>query len=130
MQIVFRVLPLLIAAIFVVSSFRWIIDPATAADSLGMELLSGAGASTQIGDIGAFFVCVAAMVGLAQRRGHSHWFLPAAMLLGAAALMRTLAWVTGNADFAAQLILSEVIMAAILWTAARLRSNEVSDGAA
>ena len=130
MQIVFRVLTLLIAAIFAFSSLNWIIDPAAAAGSLGMELLSGVGASTQIGDIGAFFLCVAAMTGLAQRRGHSHWLLPAAMLLGAAAVMRTLAWVTGNADFAAQLIMSEVVLAAILWTAARLRSNEASDSVA
>ena len=130
MQIVFRVLSLLIAAIFVASALRWIVDPAAAAASLGMDLLSRTGASTQIGDIGAFFVCVAAMIGLAQRRGHSHWFLPAAMLLGAAAVMRTLAWVTGNADFAAQMIVSEVIMAMILGTASRLRSNEAGDGAA
>lgn len=130
MQTILRYLPLLIGAVFALSSIQWIVDPEAAAGSLGMDLLTGAGASTQIGDIGAFFVCVAAMIGLGQRQGHSQWLLGAAMLLGTAAVMRTLAWLAGHADFAVDMVAPEVLFAAILWAAARARADEAASAAA
>lgn len=130
MRTILRYLPLLIGAIFAFSSIQWIVDPAAAAESLGMGLLTGVGASTQIGDIGAFFVCIAAMIGLGQRQGHSQWLLGAAMLLGAAAVMRTLAWLAGHADFAVDMIVPELLFSAILWGAARVRADEAASTAA
>ena len=76
---------------------QWILSPAAAAESLGMELLTGMGASTQIGDISAFFFAVSAMALLGQRQGQAHWLYPAALLVGTAAVTRTLAFLTGNA---------------------------------
>jgi hypothetical protein len=125
MKIALRVLSLLVGLFFMVSGLRWIVDPAGAADALGMQLQSGAGASTQIGDIGALFVAVAVSIGLAQRPGQAHWLHPAALLLGLTATMRSLAWLTGNADFTSQFIVAEVGMAAILMAAAHVRSGEL-----
>jgi hypothetical protein len=112
-----------------VSGLRWIVDPVGAAEALGMQLQSGAGASTQIGDIGALFVAVAVSIGLAQRPGQAHWLHPAALLLGLTATMRSLAWLTGNADFTSQFIVAEVVMAVILMAAARARSGELMHAA-
>jgi hypothetical protein len=41
------------------------------------------------------------------------------------ATMRSLAWLTGNADFTSQFIVAEVLMAAILMAAAYVRSGEL-----
>ena len=54
-----RVLSILVGAMFLVQALRWLWDPGAAAEALGMELLTGVGASTQIGDIGAFFLSIA-----------------------------------------------------------------------
>ncbi|NQZ97862.1 MAG: hypothetical protein HRU01_15225 [Myxococcales bacterium] len=119
MHIVARVLSLLIALTFLITAVQWIADPAAAAQGLGMELLTGLGASTQIGDIGALFISLPIMIGLAQRQGQAHWLLPASLLLLSAAGMRTLGWATGNAGFGAQFIVPEVVMAAILFSCER-----------
>jgi hypothetical protein len=124
MKQVFRVLSILIGLMLFGSGVRWLLAPAAAAAELEMELLTGLGASTQIGDISAFFIATGIMIGLAQRPGQSHWFHPAILLLGSAAVMRTLAWATGNADFGLQFIVPEAIMAGVLFQAARLRADE------
>jgi hypothetical protein len=124
MKMTFRVLSALAGLMFLFTGINWIIDPASAAAELGMELLKGLGASTQIGDLSAFFLSLAAMIGLAQRTGQSHWFYPAAMLLGTAAVTRTLAYLTGNADFGTQFIVPEIVMTGVLLMAARTRSDE------
>jgi hypothetical protein len=125
MKMTSRVLSILIGVLFLVQGLRWLLDPRAAAEGLGMELLTGVGASTQIGDMGAFFVSLAVMIGLAQRRGASRWLHPPALLLCAAAVMRTLAWVVGPADFAPRFIVPEIAMASLLFWAATLRSEEV-----
>jgi hypothetical protein len=82
----------------------------------------------QIGDLSAFFLSIAPFVALAQRRGAGHWLLPAAVLLGGAAVARTLTAAVGHAPFTAQFIVPEVIMATILIVAARLRRDEADAG--
>jgi hypothetical protein len=124
MKMALRVLTVLVALQFGGFGIWWIVDPTAAAAELGMELLTGMGASTQIGDIGAFFLAMSAMIVLGQRQGQAHWFYPAAMLVGFAAATRTLAFLTGNAPFGLEFIAPEVIMAAILVAAARTRSRE------
>jgi hypothetical protein len=128
MKILFRVLSGLVGLAMLVNGAGFLIDPAGAAAGLGMELLSGVGASTQIGDLSAFFLSIATFVALAQRRGAGHWLLPAAVLLGGAAVARTLTAAVGHAPFTAQFIVPEVIMATILIVAARLRRDEADAG--
>ncbi len=121
---IFRALSVLVAVMMFLMGARWIIDPAAAAQGLGMELLTGVGASTQIGDLGAFFLTTSVMIVLAQRAGQTHWFFPPAMLLGSAAVVRILAWATGNAALGTEFIVAESIMVGILVAAARTRSEE------
>lgn len=126
MKILFRVLSGLVGLVMLGNGVRFLFDPAGAAAGLGMELLTGIGASTQIGDISAFFFSIALFVALAQRPGKGHWLIPAAVLLAAAAVTRSFTAIAGHAPFATQFIVPEVIMATILVVAARLRGDEAS----
>jgi hypothetical protein len=125
MKLVFRVLSILIGVLFFLTSIHWLVDPEAAAEGLAMPLLSGLAASTQIGDISAFFLVIASFVALGQRAGHARWLIPAALLLAAAALMRSLAWLVGLAPFGTAFIVSEIVTAAILAFAYHLRSSEI-----
>ena len=124
MKIAFRILSLLISIFFLVMGFGWIVDPGTAADAGGMTLLTGLAASTQIGDIGALFLSVGFFAAFGQLPGRSHWFLASAFILATVAVMRTLAWGLGYADFALPSVVGEVVFTTILVMAARLRENE------
>jgi len=126
MQIAFRTLSILVGLAMLWNGVGFLLDPAGATEGLGMELLTGVGASTQLGDLSAFFVSIAAFVGLGQRRGAAHWLLAAAVLLGGAAVMRTAVTLAGHAPLTPQFIVPELVMTAILVTAARLRRNETA----
>ena len=123
MKVVFRILSLLISAFFLVLGFGWIVDPGTAAEAAEMTLLTGLAASTQIGDIGGLFLSVGSFVAFGQLPGRSHWFLASAFILATVAVMRSIAWGLGYADFAIPAVVVEVVFAVILTAAARLRGN-------
>ncbi len=125
MHIAFRILSILAALFFSFTAFSWIFDPASAAESLGMELLRGSAASTQIGDIGALFFSGAVFMWWGQLPGKSQWLYAAALILGLTAFMRTTAWALGNADFMVAPVIGEVIFVVILVVAARLRTEEI-----
>ena len=97
-----------------VSGLQWLITPQSAAEGLGMPLLEGVARSTQIGDLGAFFIATSAMILLGAIKANAQWLHGAALLLGGAALMRTASWMLHEADFATQFIVAEVVMTAIL----------------
>ena len=119
-----RIISILIGVLSFATAMRFAFAPAGAAERLGMPLLEGVGASTQLGDIGALFLAVAVLVGLAQRRGQAGLLLAPAIVLGSAAVMRTLVFFTGHAAFAPQFIVPEAVMAGLLFAAARARENE------
>jgi len=69
----------LIALNFLVTGLRWAVAPSGAAEALDMSLLNGAGLSTQMGDIGAFFIGMGLFVLLGlvtKKRPVRFWFLP------------------------------------------------------
>jgi len=130
MKIVFRVLSVLVGLAMFFMALNWHVDPQSAAEGLGLALQSGLGASTQIGDLSALFGSIALMIGWGQRRGEAHWLLGAALVLGLAATMRTLAFLLGHAPFGLQFIGPEFVMAAILVTSARMRAEEGAEASA
>jgi len=119
-----RIVSILIGVLAFVNAMRFAFVPARAAEGLGMPVLEGTGASTQLGDIGAFFLAVAVLVGLAQRPGQAGLLLAPAIMVGCAAFMRTLVFLTGHAPFAPRFIVPEVVMAGLLFAAARARADE------
>ena len=103
-----------VAALFAVAllltGVRWQIDPAVAAGNLHMPLLEGAARSTQIGDLSSFFVTagVLAMAGVLTR--NAALMIAPAMLVGCAAVFRTLAWALHGAELTLDLIVVELLM--------------------
>ena len=125
MVMTIRIVAALLGVIFAVQGLSWIFDPASAAESLGMPLLDGIGRSTQIGDLGAFFFAMSAMIFVGAIKAEPRWLRAAAMLVGGAAVVRTLAWAIQDAAFATQFIAVELVFAALLFFAAsRLRDAD------
>ena len=88
----------------------FVATPDVAAESLGMQMLTGIGLSTQIGDMISFFLGIAAMIFLGAYKCQRQWLYAAAMFLGLAALGRVIASAVHGADLAVQLIGAEVIL--------------------
>lgn len=114
MDIAIRILVALPGVLFLVNGLQWIFAPANVAESLGMPLLEGTARSTQIGDLGAFFLAGSAMILIGVAKRERTWLLAAVLLIGGAAVVRTLAWALQGAPFAGQFIVPEVVMTAIL----------------
>lgn len=125
MNKIVRVIAAILGVLFVVIGLRWLIDPLAAATHLGMPLLDGAGRSTQIGDMTAFFLTLGASVLLAVFTTKRIWFYPAVMLLGTAAIGRLLAWSVHDAALALDMICVEVVVAVfLLFASQRLTFQE------
>ena len=117
---ILRVVAGLIGGLFLLQAITWMIDPAGAAEALGMPLLDGLARSTQVGDFTSFFLALGTMGILGAVRMNGTWLRGGAILLGGAAAMRTLAWAAHGADFATEFIVIETIAgAALLFIAAR-----------
>jgi len=95
------------------NAIGFIFNPASAAASLGMPLLEGMALNTQIGDLGAFFLCSAGFIFLGALKSSSLLLNAGASLLGAAAVMRLIAWGFHGAELATVFITFEVVI--MLW---------------
>ena len=114
MKNLFRIVAGLIGILFFLNGLQWIISPANVAESLGMPLLEGVGLSTQIGDIGSFFITVGAMTLIGAITTSRHWFYAPSMLLLVAALYRTLSTLIYGAPFVMSVIIVEVVVGLFL----------------
>lgn len=98
----------------------WLVAPTVAAPLIGMMVLQDVAASSQIGDLGAFFFVAGAFALLGiYTRNATLLYTPAA-LVGAAAVFRIVAWYFHGAAFAAQMIVLELVMCR-LFLMARIR---------
>ena len=114
MKNVLRIVAGLVGILFFLNGLQWIISPANVAASLGMPLLEGVGLSTQIGDLGSFFITVGAMTLIGTLTQTRHWFYAPSMLLLVAALYRTLSAVLYGAPFVMSAIIVEVVVGLFL----------------
>jgi len=119
-----KILVAIIAVLFTLNAINWIVDPAAAAAGLGMPLLEGVGRSSQIGDMTAFFLTLSSCLFIALISGNRLWFYPPIMLVGIAAVVRTLSWLLHDAAFAVDMIAVEVILASLFLFASRKLSEE------
>jgi hypothetical protein len=88
----------------------WLVAPTVAAPLIGMVVLQDVAASSQIGDLGAFFFVAGAFALLGLYTGNAALLYTPAALVGAAAVFRIVAWHFHGADFAAQMIVLELVM--------------------
>ena len=114
MKNVLRIVAGLLGILFFLNGLQWIISPANVAASLGMPLLEGVGLSTQIGDLGSFFITVGAMTLIGAITTTRHWFYAPSMLLLVAALYRTLSTILYGAPFVMSAIIVEVVVGLFL----------------
>ena len=114
---ILRVVTVLPGILFVVIGVVWIIDPASAAAGVGMPLLEGVGRSTQIGDLGSFFLTMGLLILVGVTTLERAWFYPPMMLLGLAAMFRLVAWLVHGAALAGSMIAVEIIVTALLYVA-------------
>lgn len=123
LTVLIRILVALPAVLFFYQGVNWLFQPEQAAAGLGMALLPGIGASTQIGDLGSFFLVNSLLMVMGQFRGRSQLLYIPAAFIGVAGTFRALSAAMGNSDFAVQLIVSEAILTIILIVAARHLGN-------
>lgn len=100
----------LLGAMLLSMGMCWLFVPTVAAQLIGMAVLADVAASSQIGDLGAFFIVAGAFAlwGIYTRNA-TLLYTPAA-LVGAAAVLRIIAWYFHGAAFAAQMIVLELVM--------------------
>ena len=108
MKNVLRAIAGIVGILFFLNGLQWIISPANVAASLGMPLLDVVGLSTQIGDLGSFFITVGAMTLIGAITTTRHWFYAPSMLLLVAALYRTLSTILYGAPFVMSAIIVEI----------------------
>ena len=108
MKNVLRIVAGLVGILFFLNGLQWIISPANVAASLGMPLLEGVGLSTQIGDLGSFFITVGAMTLIGAITTTRHWSYAPSMLLLVAAMYRTLSTILYGAPFVMSAIIVEI----------------------
>ena len=119
-----RVVAGLLGTLFLINGLQWIIAPANIAAQLGMPLLEGVGLSTQIGDMGSFFITVGAMTLIGALSQSRHWFYAPSMLLLVAALFRTLSTAIYGAPFVLPAIFVEISVGLFLIFAGSRISKE------
>lgn len=119
-----RVVAGLLGTLFLINGLQWIIAPANIAAQLGMTLLEGVGLSTQIGDMGSFFITVGAMTLIGALSQTRHWFYAPSMLLLVAALFRTLSTAIYGAPFVLPAIVVEISVGLFLIFAGSRISKE------
>jgi len=119
-----RVLAGFFGAFFLLMGLRWIIDPSSAAASLSMPLLEGAGLSSQIGDMGSFFITIGLMTLIGVIKQKRYWLFAPSMLLLVAALYRVLSTVLHGAAFALPSIAIEMTVGLFLIFAGSKISKE------
>jgi len=114
LNILLRTLAGLPAIGFVVVGLAWWIAPQFAGTHLRMDLLGGAGLSTQIADLAAFFLTLGGTILIGFVSGNRIWFYPPIMLLGFAIVGRLIAWLAHGAELTIDMIAAEAVVIAIL----------------
>ena len=115
MNKILKIVVALLALVFASIGFRWLVAPEGVAAEFGMTLMQGLGLSSQIGDLGAFFLSLAIFILLALTTGRRTWYYPPIILLGLTAIMRTLAWMFHDASLAVDMIAVEIIACVVLY---------------
>ena len=86
-----RILSGLVGVLMLLNCLWWILDPATAAESLAMPLFVGIESNSQIGDFTSFFFTAGLFACIGAYRAEHIWLYPTISLIGSAAFFRSYA---------------------------------------
>jgi hypothetical protein len=117
MSLITKFLSSIPAVVFLIIGVFWVMQPGIMAENFGMVLSSGLGLSSQIGDLGSYFVSSALMIFYGIYTNNTHWFYPPILIMLLTALFRTLSTFLHDAPFAADMIGSEILFSGILFYA-------------
>ena len=117
MSLITKFLSSIPAVVFLIIGVFWVLQPGIMAENFGMVLSSGLGLSSQIGDLGSYFVSSALMIFYGIYTNNTHWFYPPILIMLLTALFRTLSTFLYDAPFAADMIGSEILFSGILFYA-------------
>lgn len=122
----FNILLYLIGTLFLLMGLQWLIDPTSAANGLGMVLLSEHGLSTQIGDFSSFFLVIGTFTLCAAYKNNTVWLYTPIALFGFAAFSRIMAFLYHDAALSTDKILVELILAGFLLFLVKRKVNSPS----
>ena len=111
---------------FLFTGFQWIVAPGSAASSLNMPLLSGAGLGSQVGDIGGLFLGMGLLTIGGVTLKKPDWLFATALLLSCVAFYRFMSFILQDATLIMQSIVFEIVLAAWLFTASRIMAKKES----
>jgi hypothetical protein len=104
----------------------WLLVPTLAAAAMSMELVAPAGRSTQIADLGSFFMTLGGCILTGAITGNRLWLAPSLAMLILAICGRTLAWLFHGAALAYDMIAVEVVVSALLAAALLVPASRAS----
>ena len=114
MNRVARIVVCIPGALLLANAFGWVINPALAAERLGMPILDELALSTQVGNSGALFLSSAIMIFIGAWTQRTTWLMAAALAMTATAIMRFIAYAAHGAEFASEFITVEILITAVL----------------
>jgi|TARA_B100001750_G_C15417731_1_gene551247 hypothetical protein len=109
-----RILSGLVGALMLLNCLWWILDPATAAESLAMPLFVGIESNSQIGDFTSFFFTAGLFACIGAYRAEHIWLYPTISLIGSAAFFRSYAVVAHDSEPLVSTIVFEIVISAVL----------------
>ena len=109
-----KVITVLVGAFLLLQSMGWILDPSAAAAGLGMTIVEGVGANTQIGDFTSFFFTAGLFAVLGAIKEQHLWLYGSISLLGSAAIFRLLSVFIHGTEPLVSAIVFEVLISAYL----------------
>jgi hypothetical protein len=125
-NLVLKMLAGLPALVFVIVGLAWWIAPQFVGSHFRMDLLGGAGLSTQIADLAAFFLTLGGTILIGLATGNRVWFYPPIMLLAFAIGGRLIAWLVHGADLTVDMIAVEAVVIGILVANVRAAAKEAA----
>ena len=114
MNRVVRILACLPGAYLLANAMAWVLNPNRAAERVGMSLLDEAGRGAQIGISGTYFLIGALLALVGAWKAQPGWLFAAALVPGATAGLRLLAWGNYDATLAAPSLSADLLMTATL----------------
>ncbi len=121
-----KVLAGLPALVFIMVGLAWWIAPQFVGTQFRMDLLGGAGLSTQIADLAAFFLTLGGTILIGLASGNRVWLYPPIMLLAFAIVGRLIAWLVHGADLTIDMIAVEAVVIAILVSNVRAAAKQAA----
>ena len=114
MNRVVRILACLPGAYLLANAMAWVLNPARAAERVGMSLLDETARGSQIGITGAYFLVGALLAFVGAWKAQPGWLFAAALVPGTTAGLRLLAWGNYDATLATPSLTADLLMAATL----------------